>query len=40
MRSFRRRVEAPPESKWQYWRQRLISTFSMGTVIVKALQSR
>jgi peptidoglycan/xylan/chitin deacetylase (PgdA/CDA1 family) len=35
MASFRRRVEAPPESKWQYWRQRTISAFSMGTVIVK-----
>jgi peptidoglycan/xylan/chitin deacetylase (PgdA/CDA1 family) len=35
MRSFRQRVEAPPESKWQDWRQRAISTCAMGTVIVK-----
>jgi peptidoglycan/xylan/chitin deacetylase (PgdA/CDA1 family) len=35
LRSFQQRVEAPPESKWQYWRQRAISTFAMGTVIVK-----
>jgi peptidoglycan/xylan/chitin deacetylase (PgdA/CDA1 family) len=36
MRSFRQRVQAPPESKWQAWRQRAISTCAMGTVIVKA----
>jgi peptidoglycan/xylan/chitin deacetylase (PgdA/CDA1 family) len=35
MASFRRLVEAPADSKWQYWRQRTISAFSMGTVIVK-----
>jgi peptidoglycan/xylan/chitin deacetylase (PgdA/CDA1 family) len=38
MASFRRRVEAAPDSKWQYWRQRTISAFSMGTVIVKNLR--
>jgi len=38
MRSFRRRVEAPPDSKWQYWRQRAISTLAMGTVIVKGVK--
>jgi len=38
MRSFRQRVQAPPDSKWQYWRQRAISTFSMGTVIVKSVK--
>ncbi len=35
MRSFRQRVEAPPDSQWQYWRQRAISAFAMGTVMVK-----
>ncbi len=38
MRSFRQRVEAPPDSKWQYWRQRAISAFSLGTVIVKSVR--
>ncbi len=38
MRSFRRRVQAPPDCKRQYWRQRAISAFSMGTVIVKSLK--
>lgn len=37
MRSFRNKVEAPPDSKWQYWRQRTISALAMGTVIVKKL---
>jgi len=36
MRSFRQRVEASPDSKWQYWRQRTISAFSLGTVMVKS----
>lgn len=35
--SFRRRVEAPPESPHERLRQRAISTFSYGTVMVKAL---
>jgi AraC-like DNA-binding protein len=38
IRSFRRRVQAPPDCKRQYWRQRTISAFSMGTVIVKSLK--
>jgi peptidoglycan/xylan/chitin deacetylase (PgdA/CDA1 family) len=38
MASFRRRVEAPPDSKWQYWRQRTVSGFSLGTVIVKSVK--
>lgn len=38
MRSFRQRVEAPPDSQWQYWRQRAISAFSLGTVIVKSVK--
>jgi len=38
MRSFRRRVEAPPDSPWQYWRQRAISSLAMGTVIVKGVK--
>ncbi|MDZ7364205.1 MAG: polysaccharide deacetylase family protein [candidate division KSB1 bacterium] len=38
MRSFRRRVLAPPDCKWQYWRQRTISAFSMGTVVVKGVE--
>jgi len=38
MASFRQCVEAPPDSKWQYWRQRTISTFSLGTVIVKSVK--
>lgn len=38
MRSFQRRVEAPPDSKWQYWRQRAISAFSLGTVMVKSVR--
>jgi peptidoglycan/xylan/chitin deacetylase (PgdA/CDA1 family) len=38
MRSFRRRVEAPPDAKWQYWRQRAISTLAMGTVMVKGVK--
>jgi peptidoglycan/xylan/chitin deacetylase (PgdA/CDA1 family) len=38
MRSFRQRVEAPPDSKWQYWRQRAISAFSLGTVMVKSVK--
>jgi len=38
MASFRRRVEAPADSKWQYWRQRAISTFAMGTVMVKSIK--
>jgi peptidoglycan/xylan/chitin deacetylase (PgdA/CDA1 family) len=37
MRSFRRRVEAPPDSQWQYWRQRAISAFALGTVMVKSV---
>lgn len=37
MRSFRQRVEAPPDSKWQYWRQRAISAFALGTVVVKSV---
>jgi peptidoglycan/xylan/chitin deacetylase (PgdA/CDA1 family) len=39
MASFRQRVQAPPDSKWQHWRQRAISAFSMGTVIVKSVKS-
>lgn len=35
--SFRRRVEAPPDSPRERLRQRAISTFSYGTVMVKAL---
>ena len=35
MRSVRRRVEAPPDSAWQYWRQRAISSLALGTVMVK-----
>jgi len=38
VRSFRRRVEAPPDSRWQYWRQYTISAFSMGTVMVKGVK--
>jgi peptidoglycan/xylan/chitin deacetylase (PgdA/CDA1 family) len=38
MRSFRRRVEAPPDSQWQYWRQRAISAFALGTVMVKSVR--
>lgn len=38
MASFRRRVEAPPDSQWQYWRQRAISTLAMGTVMVKGVK--
>ncbi|MGH7596189.1 MAG: polysaccharide deacetylase family protein [bacterium] len=38
MRSFRQRVEAPPDSTWQYWRQRAISAFSLGTVMVKSIR--
>jgi hypothetical protein len=38
MRSFRRRVQAPPDCKLQYWRQQAISAFSMGTVIVKSVK--
>jgi peptidoglycan/xylan/chitin deacetylase (PgdA/CDA1 family) len=38
MAGFRRCVEAPANSKWQYWRQRTISTFSMGTVLVKSVK--
>jgi peptidoglycan/xylan/chitin deacetylase (PgdA/CDA1 family) len=37
MRSFHQRVEAPPDSQWQYWRQRAISAFSLGTVMVKSV---
>lgn len=36
--SFRRRVEAPPDSPWQYWRQRAISALAMGTVLVKRVK--
>ena len=38
MRSFRQRVEAPANSKWQYWRQRTISALSLGTVMVKSVK--
>lgn len=38
MRSFRRRVEAPPDSSWQYWRQRAISSLALGTVMVKSVK--
>lgn len=38
MRSFRRRVEAPPDSSWQYWRQRAISSLALGTVVVKSVK--
>ncbi|MGH7492934.1 MAG: polysaccharide deacetylase family protein [bacterium] len=37
LRSFRRRVEAPRESRRERLRQRVISFFSMGTIIVKTL---
>jgi peptidoglycan/xylan/chitin deacetylase (PgdA/CDA1 family) len=40
MRSFRQRVQAPHDSKWQYWRQRTISAFSMGTVMVKSVKKK
>jgi peptidoglycan/xylan/chitin deacetylase (PgdA/CDA1 family) len=40
LQSFKRRVEAPPDSKWQYWRQRAISACAMGTVIVKIAQKK
>lgn len=39
MASFRQRVQAPPDSKWQHWRQRAISACSMGTVMVKSVRS-
>jgi peptidoglycan/xylan/chitin deacetylase (PgdA/CDA1 family) len=38
IRSFRCRVEAPPDSQWQYWRQRAISAFALGTVMVKSVK--
>jgi peptidoglycan/xylan/chitin deacetylase (PgdA/CDA1 family) len=38
MRSFHQRVEAPPDSQWQYWRQRAISVFALGTVMVKSVR--
>jgi peptidoglycan/xylan/chitin deacetylase (PgdA/CDA1 family) len=37
LRSFRRRVEAPSDSNRERLRQRAISFFSMGTIIVKTL---
>jgi peptidoglycan/xylan/chitin deacetylase (PgdA/CDA1 family) len=37
LRSFRRRVEAPSDSRRERLRQRAISFFSMGTIIVKTL---
>lgn len=40
LRSFRRRVEAPSDSPRERLRQRAISTFSYGTVMVKALAKR
>lgn len=37
LRSVQRRVQAPLDSRREYWRQRTISFFSNGTVMVKAL---
>ncbi len=37
LRSFRRRVEAPVDSRREHLRQRAISFFSMGTVMLKRL---
>jgi hypothetical protein len=37
LRSFRRRVEAPADSRREHLRQRAISFFSMGTIMVKRL---
>lgn len=36
LRSFRRRVEAPGDSRREYLRQRAISFFAMGTILLKA----
>ncbi|MDZ7268540.1 MAG: polysaccharide deacetylase family protein [candidate division KSB1 bacterium] len=38
LRSVQRRVQAPPDSRREYWRQRAISFFSNGTIIVKTLE--
>ncbi len=40
LRGFRRHVEAPKDSRHERLRQRAISVFSYGTVMVKALRKR
>ena len=40
LRSFRRRIEATNTSKKEYYRQRFISFFSLGTITLKLIKKR